>query len=125
MRNFIYELGQSYLEETLSREFVFPDGETVQIEMWRIHWVLYDRYADRYPDRFEKTIMNGLQHDADWNPRRYGDCLAKKLVKDAERVSKEGKDPLETNAARLLRQSRMWKLRQSRRRDAADKSAWA
>ena len=52
-------LSYHYMQETEVRDMTLPEGHTVSLEMWRIHWVLYDRLCEHL-DFFEKNIPKVL-----------------------------------------------------------------
>ena len=106
-------LSYHYMQETEVRDMTLPEGHTVSLEMWRIHWVLYDRLCEHL-DFFEKNIPKVLEKYRDKGNEEMNLQLVCEVEAMTQLLLKEGKDPLETRGQRLVRQAKMWKFNQSR-----------
>lgn len=115
-----------YLMDIQHRNIILSDGERHIIEMSRLHWVWYDRFSVKY-EYFVEMIMGDLLDRAKnlivtESGRQFtpSEALMWHIEFNVEKEISEGKDPFETSGERLIRKSKLWKIKQARRESARE-----
>lgn len=113
MSKFLLELENLHLQDTEGRLLEFPDGERLYVEMWRLHWLWYDRLIE-VVENFEERLFTWLREESARQNCLVEEMLQVTVERCVQGSLKDGNDPLETRSQKALRRSLMWKEKQSR-----------
>lgn len=110
MDKVLLDIEYYHLQDTEARDIILPDGEAVRIEMWRLHWLWYDRFTMRdfaFPTKVGKLI----RQEVELSGYSYSDVLTGIIVAYVQKLHERGEDPYESKADLAKRKSKLWRLR--------------
>lgn len=113
MSKYLLDIEILHLQDTETRAFKLPSGDICSIEMWRLHWIWYERLHETRPD-FETWISDRLERRAKELNSSLAEAFAIILKNVVRGEIEDGRDPLETRALKALRRSRQWRARQEK-----------